>query len=243
MFSKLRIQLIKVTINVIEKLTFEKKLKKYYKRIFGSDIDLVIDVGSNKGQTIDFFLKINSACKIYGFEPNPALYDYLIKKYGHLKNIQLFNMGVSSQSGELIFNENVLNHTSSFESVNKDSAFLKKKAKILGVSVDNIIKNSYPVRTITLSEFIQSNIKSDIDIIKIDTEGHEYSCLVGLFNNKLNVHIKYLQLESHNDDMYQSANTNEEITVLLKQNNFELVKKIAHQIGDFDELIYLNNKI
>ncbi|HEY8897950.1 MAG TPA: FkbM family methyltransferase [Niastella sp.] len=243
MFSKLRIQAIKVIINTIEKFTFEKTLRKYYKGIFGSNINLVIDVGSNKGQTIDFFLKINPDCNIYGFEPNPGLYNYLVKKYEHLNNIRLFNMGVSSETGELIFNENVLNHTSTFENLNKDSAFLKKKAKILGVTVDNIIKNSYPVKTIALSEFIQSNIKSDIDILKIDTEGHEYSCLLGLFNNKLNIPIKYLQLESHNDDMYQNASSNQEIGTLLQQNNFKLVNKIAHRIGDFDELIYKNNKV
>jgi FkbM family methyltransferase len=243
MASSLRINLIKFTINVIERFTFEKKLRKYYKQALGSGINVIIDVGSNKGQTIDFFLKINPNCTIYGFEPNPSLYSYLEKKYEHLKNIRLFNMGVSSQNGELIFNENILNHTSTFENLNKDSEYLKKKARILGVPVDKIIKNSYPVKTITLSEFIQTNVNSDIDILKIDTEGHEYSCLVGLFNSKLNVNIKYLQLESHNDDMYQGTNTSGEIADLLKQNNFELVKKIAHQIGDFDELIYLNNKI
>lgn len=241
MFSTLRIQLIKFTINVIEKFTFERKLRKYYKQILGTGIDVVLDVGSNKGQTIDFFLKINPNCTIYGFEPNPSLFNYLTNKYKHLKNIQVFNLGVSSQNGELIFNENVLNHTSSFENLNKDSAFLKKKARILGVSVENIITNSYPVKTVTLSEFIQEHVKSDIDILKIDTEGHEYSCLVGLFQKATAVKIKYMQLESHNDDMYHSVAAND-VEGLLKQNKFELVKKIPHAIGQFDELIYQHKK-
>lgn len=243
MFPNLRVQLIKLTINTIERFTFEKKLRKYYKAVMGSQINVIIDVGSNKGQTIDFFIRINPNCTIYGFEPNPSLFSYLEKKYKGRSNIRLFNMGVSSQNGELIFNENVLNHTSSFENLNKDSAFLKKKARILGVSVDKIIKRSYPVKTITLAEFIQNNITTDVDILKIDTEGHEYSCLVGLFKDKLNVNIKYLQLESHNDDMYEATSSgSENIPALLKQNNFELVKKIAHSIGQFDELIYLNKK-
>jgi FkbM family methyltransferase len=238
MFLKLRIQFIMFAINVIEKFTFEKKLWKYYKRISSSGINLVIDVGSNKGQTIDFFLKINPDCKIYGFEPNPALFEYLAKKYGRLNNVMVFNMGVSNKNGELIFNENVLNLTSTFENLNMDSKFLKKKARILGVFVEGIIKKSYPVQTIILSEFIRNNITTDIDILKIDTEGHEYACLAGLFIGKPGVLIKYLQLETHNDDMYQTAGSNEKITTLLNQNNYELVKKIPHQIGDVDELIY-----
>jgi FkbM family methyltransferase len=230
--------LIMFAINLIEKLTFEKKLEKYYKRIFGSNINLVIDVGSNKGQTIDFFLKINPDCKIYGFEPNPALFEYLTKKYRHLNHVQLFNIGVSSKNGELIFNENVLNLTSTFENLNMDSKFLKKKARILGVAVERIIKRSYPVQTITLSEFIRNNITDDIDILKIDTEGHEYACLTGLFIDKPGIPIKYLQLEFHNDDIYQTTGSSEKIATLLKQNNYELVQKIKHQIGDVDELIY-----
>jgi FkbM family methyltransferase len=238
MFSTLRINLIKFTINIIERFTFEKKLRKYYKEVLGTGIRVIIDVGVNKGQTIDFFLRINPNCTIYGFEPNPTLFKYLEKKYKHLKNIRLFNMGVSSQNGELIFNENVLNHTSTFENLNMDSEYLKKKAKILGVPVEKIVKSSYPVKTITLAEFIQANVTTDIDILKIDTEGHEYACLLGLFKDKLNVHIKYLQLESHNDDMYEVSKSSNDIPVLLKQNKFELAKKISHSIGEFDELIY-----
>lgn len=240
MLSKLRIQTIKFVIDIIERLTFEKKLAKYYKQVFGTRINLVIDVGTNKGQTIDFFLKINPHCRIYGFEPNPDLYNHLIKKYQGRNNITIVNMGVSSQSGELIFKQNVLDHTSTFENLNKDSGFLKKKAKILGVSVENIITKSYLVKTISLTEFIQNTVKADIDILKIDTEGHEYSCLKGLFTKDLQAHIKYIQLESHNDDMYDNTALNKEIPVILRENNFEPAKIIHHAFGDFDEVIYRN---
>jgi len=243
MLGRLRIKIINFTIITIEKLVFERQLRKYYKKIFGNNINLVIDVGSNKGQTIDFFLKINPHCQIYGFEPNPALYNYLVNKYRHKKNVRLLNMGVSSETGELLFHENVLNLTSSFESLNKDSAYLKTKARLLGVSVDNITKKSYPVKTIALSEFIESNIRTDIDILKIDTEGHEYACLLGLFKKNLPVKIRYMQLESHNDNMYDSTISDKDILGILEKNNFELVQKIDHRIGDFDELIYRNTQI
>src|SRR5438067_95329 len=100
MLSGLRIKVINFTIIVIEKLVFERQLRKYYKKIFGNNINLVIDVGSNKGQTIDFFLRINPDCNIYGFEPNPDLYNYLVNKYRGKQNVHLLNMGVSSETGE-----------------------------------------------------------------------------------------------------------------------------------------------
>lgn len=237
MLKNLRIGLIKGLIDFNEKIVFERKLKNYYRA--NANIKTVVDVGANKGQSIDFFLSINPACTIYALEPNPELFALLKKKYAHNSNIRLFNLGVSNQSGEKIFFENIFDYTSTFEELNMDSEYLKKKAKVLGVHEKDIVKKSYPVSTITLAElFEKEGIAQKVDVLKIDTEGHEYYCLQGLFGGAKSHNIGYIQLENHNDDMYQNRISFEQISELLHANGYAECKRIRHGFGDFDEVLF-----
>ncbi len=232
-----RIKLIGSLIHINEFLIFYPRLKKFYTESIKKAHPLIVDVGSNKGQTIDFFLKHFKDAVIYGFEPNRELYDALCIKYKNNKNIKITNCGVSDQDGKLMFNETVTDETSTFEDLNYDSEYLKMKSKVLGVKPENMIKRSYEVDVITLAAFITKENIKNIDVVKIDTEGHEYKCLLGLFAKK-GISVNYIQLEQHNDDMYANKPTNETIDTLLKNNGFRLFSTIKHGFGDFDEVIY-----
>jgi FkbM family methyltransferase len=233
----IRIKIISALIHVNEWLIFYPRLRKFYKSVIAGDNPTIIDVGSNKGQTIDFFLSNFKNARIYGFEPNPVLYNNLIKKYKSNSNVSIKNCGISDISGKLLFNETVTNETSTFEELNYDSDYLKMKSKVLGVKPENIIKKSYEVDVITLHDFLTTNNVGKVDVLKIDTEGHEYKCLLGLFNNKL-PDVNYIQLEQHNDDMYTNKASEDTINSFLKKNKFNLFKKIQHGFGDFEEVIY-----
>jgi len=236
---KTRVKIIQSIIHLNEKFIFYPRLKRYYKKAIKNSNPVIIDIGVNKGQTIDFFLKISPTIKVFGFEPNNNMFNFLKNKYRRNKNIRLFQNGISSQNGKLVFNENIMNETSTFKSVNIDSIYLKKKAKILGIKkVEQMIVNQYEVNVLKLADIIEEKEIRQIDILKIDTEGHEYDCLLGLFQNKLDCKIDYIQLESHNDDMYNSKKV--DIENLLHNNNFLLDAKIRHGFGGIDELIYKN---
>lgn len=236
----LRVRLIQSLIHLNENIIFYPRLKRYYKKVLHNINPVIIDVGVNKGQSIDFFLNIVPSAKTIGFEPNKTLFNFLKNKYRNNKNIQLFQNGISSQKGTLVFNENIMDETSTFESVNADSKYLKNKAKILGVKdVDSLIVNRYEVEVLCLADFLEEKDIRHIDVLKIDTEGHEYDCLQGLFQKKTDCRIDYIQLESHNDDMYNRKSENV-IEHLLQQNNFVLDAKIRHGFGGIDELIYKN---
>jgi FkbM family methyltransferase len=237
-FSKVRISIIKLFIDLNEMFFFERKLKLFYKQAFGDTLCKVIDVGANKGQSIDFFLSINPNCLIYALEPNPKLFRALTDRYVKHDNIKLFNLGISDYSGEKEFHENIFDYTSTFEELNTNSEYLKKKAQVLGVQPKDIISKSYQVKVITLKDFIDSNYIDNIDILKIDTEGHEYYCLKGLFEGGKGAKIKYIQLESHNDDMYKNPISFDRVNNLLNQNNFYETARINHGFGDFDEVIF-----
>lgn len=240
----LRTKIIQKLIHINEKIFFYPKLKKFYiKNLEKTQIN-IIDVGANKGQTIDFFLKINKNAIISSFEPNRKLYNLIQEKYKSNPNIKAYNLGLSNIKGNLSFYENVMDETSTFEELNFDSKYLNKKAKILGVYKENIVINNYKVAVIRLGDFLEENHNCFYDVLKIDVEGHELQCLQGLFYNTSNqiLPIKYIQLENHNDDMYINNNKQTQIDAILISNGFLKVAEIKHGFGDFSELIYENIK-
>ena len=160
-----------------------------------------------------------------------------------IQNIRLHNFGVSNIKGELVFHENILDETSTFEELNLDSKYLEKKAKVLGVTKENIVVANYKVNVIRLVDFLKENPEKEYDFLKIDVEGHELQCLQGLFANEETVlPIRFIQLESHNDDMYLSNNQHEDIETILNKNGFEKTAEIKHGFGDFVEIIFENKR-
>lgn len=238
MLKNLRTFIVRQFIEMNEQLIFNKNITRFYKKTFGKNLNIVIDVGANLGQTIDIALKINPLCKVYAFEPNPELFKKLTKKYSKKINIHLYQFGISDKSGVKTFYENILHSTSTLEDLNLSSKYLIKKSAILGVTPAEIVKKTYSINVTTLSKFINDQCPDEtIDVLKIDTEGHEYSCLVGLFNLEVK-NIKYIQIENHNDDMYISTTSFKDISSLLEKNNFNLAEKIKHGFGDIDELLF-----
>lgn len=239
----LRTKIIQSLIHVNEAIFFYPKLKKFYNSNLNKKQISIIDVGANKGQSVDFFLKINKSAIIYSFEPNKKLFNFLQNKYKSNSNIFIHNLGLSNIKGELIFHENVMDETSTFEELNFDSKYLKKKAKVLGVNKEDIVVNNYNVKVIRLVDFLNANSDKQFDVLKIDVEGHELQCLQGLFiDEHQKLPIRYIQLESHNDDMYMNNNNHNEITAILNLNGFEQIAEIKHGFGDFSEIVYENKK-
>ena len=103
---------------------------------------------------------------------------------------------------------------------------------------DEIVKESYPIEVTTISDFINNRLTEKIDILKIDTEGHEYACLTGLFKSKLNCDIEYIQLEQHTDDMYLNRKSPDKIYDILNKNGYEIEAIIKHGFGDLVDLVF-----
>jgi FkbM family methyltransferase len=235
MNSRLRIKLIQLLLAWNERIIFYRRLIGFYRKI-PLQSPVIVDVGANKGQSIDFYLKVYPDAEIYSFEPNPELFQSLKKKYGLSNQVHLFNLGVSNISGRLILNMAVLDETSTFEALNFESSYLHRKAKILGVSNAKIIESRIEVDVITLNEFFQQNHLKQVNILKIDTEGHEVNVLKGLFISN-QIPVDFIQLENHNHDMYLK-NRPEELRELLESNGYQLEAEIKHGFGNFYEWIY-----
>lgn len=242
MIKKIRVRLIALAIAIFERI-FEIKVYLFYKKIFKNENLVIVDVGANKGQTINFFHRLNKKNFLFSFEPNPTLFKILKKKYKNNKNVKLFQKGVSDQSTTRTFYENILHESSTFEKLNMSSKYLKKKSMILGVKLSEIISTSYPVKVINLNEFLNKEGITNFDILKIDVEGHEYNCLKGFFSQTNTLKVKLIQFEFHQDDMYERENKIDKFNDLLNFHGYYMKKRIKHSFGDFYDYFYTQRNI
>jgi FkbM family methyltransferase len=236
LLGRIRVGIIQWAIHLNELLIFYPRLKRYYQNL-GLSGPTILDVGSNKGQSIAFFRQIFGKAQIFGFEPNPVLFNKLLTEWNSDNKVFLSHVGVSEAPGDLELQITVTDETSTFEPLNPDSDYLKMKAKVLGVKPEEMVVERYRVKVIRLADFIREQQLPRVDILKIDTEGHEYKCLKGLFDGNT-VLPEYIQLEVHEDDMYVNREELRQIPELLRTQGYRRDAVIEHGFGNFHEVIY-----
>ena len=69
-----------------------KRICKFFKEKLQDKKIILIDVGAHKGETIDLYSKNFFVEKIYSFEANPEVYEFLKKK--NKENIFTYNFGI-----------------------------------------------------------------------------------------------------------------------------------------------------
>lgn len=152
----------------IEHLIYYKLEAESKQKLYGlvKNKSNILDVGVNIGETVLSFSRINPGGQIYGFEPVPFLFEKAIRNISlnQKSNINLFNLALSDQNGQLSF-DMAKNLNSGSISMNKD-----------------LTKGSMIVNAVTLDNFVQEHNITDIDLIKIDVEGFELNVLKGAQN-------------------------------------------------------------
>ena len=214
-----------------------KKVENYMNDHFNSDINVIFDVGCYKGSFIDICLHIyRSNCTIYAFEAEKRIYEKL-SHYKRYKNINIYNFGISDKNALLDLNVSYQEGTSTFSSLNDKSKYLKFKSGILGEKLF-VKKENVEVKKID-SFCLEKGIKK-IDFLKIDTEGHEMSVLLGA--EKSIMKIKVILLEFSNHDMYLNYN-NKKIENFLIKNNFKFVEYFKTPLQKWEDRIYINKSL
>ncbi|RXR17867.1 FkbM family methyltransferase [Flavobacterium amnicola] len=121
-----------------------------------------VDIGTNKGIYLYQAEKVIQSGKIYGFEPNESLVNYIQPLFPKVK---LFTYAVSSQTGT-----SVLNIPKKGNGLQDTRASLEA----MGDAVEKI-----EIKTITLDDWVKQEAISKIDVVKIDVEGHEFDSIKG----------------------------------------------------------------
>ena len=144
-----------------------------------------VDVGSNIGDFSKEILK-NKNTNVVAFEPIPECFSSLKKiKNDYGDRFIYFKCALSNKRGSAYINFNKNSHDlASLESSISKIDYIKKQ---------NI--NRINIELEKLDNFIDNNYFSNIDFVKIDTEGHEIKVLEGGINFLHKNKVKLIQIE------------------------------------------------
>jgi len=233
----------KIIIIVLNFLDYfqQKKIIKLINKKFLKPI-VVFDVGAHYGETIKLFHKKLKIKKIYSFEASSKNYQILQKNVSryHSKNIEIYNYGIGKKLSKSYINQTLESSSSTINELNVSSKYLEKKLKILNINNKNSFYYKIPINIITLDYFIEKKKITNIDLLKIDTEGYEFNVLKGL--SKHNQKIKLVYFEHHHDDMIVKDYTFGDIHQLLKSFGFVMIKKTKMLFRKSFEYVYENQK-
>jgi len=242
---------MKFFFNIILKIVdffYQKKVINFFKKNTNSKYQILIDVGAHKGETIINFLKNFKIKNIYSFEASKKTFQKLehnikkIKKIHKDTNIEIFNTGIGNSNEEKMFNELPDSNSSTFNLIDQNSTYFKRKEKILSFLFQpafTIKKNT--VSQIKLDEFIKEKKIYSIDILKIDTEGYELEVLKGL-KHSIQL-VKFIYFEHHYDNMIMKNYKFSEMHDFLINNGFSRVFKIKMPLRKSFDYIYSQKNV
>jgi FkbM family methyltransferase len=216
--------------------------KKFFDALIDNFRSVIFDVGAHRGESIDFFRSIYPGSTIYTFEPSPENYKELLLKTSLYENVFPFNLALGNIDSQAIFYKQDITHLGGLLPINrnsKDSLGYAKKAKNEPISV--------PVNK--LDTFCLAHNVSNIDILKIDTQGYEHEVLQGA--SQILQNTKCVTVEISLYDFYESNNRSPllDIEQIMCDSGFSLwdISKISKNPKslrtDWIEVVYKNIKL
>ena len=225
-----------IFFDIIDLYYHQKKILKFIKKN-QLNLKYFLDIGAHMGTYSDLILRNFKNCKILMFEPQKNIFNKIQVKYKNKKNIKIYNCAISDKSTfkNIYINRHGL--TSSLSTLDlKNNKYLQLKARLFGTTGPGMILKKTKVKTRTLNKIIKSK---KIDLVKIDTEGHELEVLKGMKKSIKN--IKCILAEFHNDEIYLSYKP-EKIHNYLIKNNFSLKTAFKFPFTTWEDRFYFNNK-
>lgn len=129
------------------------------RRLANERINVIFDVGANLGQSAREFEKAYPRSVIYSFEPDPDLFPVLQRSIG--PRTTAIPVGVSSRSGKFRFDNSGSGRARHRIASNQDDRELPE------------------VQFTTIDSFCTRHNITRIDLLKIDTEGHDLDVIKG----------------------------------------------------------------
>ena len=221
----------------------KKKIIIFFKKFYSKEIQVFFDVGAHHGETINIFKKNFDINEVYSFEASPKNFEVLKKNINHIFDkkfkITLENKALSSTKKKMIFKQTIESSSSTLSHINMNSEYYKKKEKIINFFSKKNFFEELEVYTDTLESYIKKKNIFKIDILKIDTEGHELQVILGLKNEIKK--IKFILFEHHFDNMIVKNYSLRDINNILVNNNFKKIFKAKMPFRKSFEYIYINN--
>jgi len=152
-------------------------------------IDTVFDVGAHTGEYSGLFRILGFSGKIYAFEPHPITYGILKERLREFDRNYCYNLGFSNKVGKQILFDHAdidLKHGTPHATLYPEVIIDMHKSKKI---------SSMEISLNTIDFFVKENGIQKISLLKIDTEGNEYSILMGAKDMIKNDLVDIIQFE------------------------------------------------
>jgi FkbM family methyltransferase len=137
--------------------------------VIGRDSPVCLDVGANRGQTIDAFQRIFATPVIHAFEPASEMFRVLEERaFG--PGVSLHHMALGREPGEREFNNYQSRYLSSFLPLEKHP-----QNRFRAIEVER----TESVRIGTVDAFVEEHGLTRVDLLKIDVQGFDLEVLLG----------------------------------------------------------------
>tara|TARA_X000001036_G_scaffold404536_2_gene411893 strand:- start:366 stop:1100 length:735 start_codon:yes stop_codon:yes gene_type:complete len=224
---------------------YQRKFINFLKKEGLRNLNVLLDVGAHKGESINLFANHFKINEIYSFEPSPISYKILtqniikIKRKFNKTKFFLENIALGSRHEKIYIKHISESSSSTIRELNTNSKYFKKKFFFLKNIKNQNLYKKIQVQQILLSDYIKKKNIKNIDFIKIDTEGYELEVLKGA--QKILFKTRYVLFEHHYDDMIVKKYFFSDIHKFLKENNFKQLYKSKMPFRKTFEYIYHND--
>ncbi|MCB0370390.1 MAG: FkbM family methyltransferase [Bacteroidetes bacterium] len=213
-----------------EEAFLEKTLK-------GLNAPVVFDVGANVGRYSKNILKINSSAKLHSFEPHPSTFQKLSETMKGLAS-NLNNKGVGKEKASLKL----------FDYQDQDGSSHASIYKGVIEEIHNKKAVSHEVDVISLESYLKEQQISNIDLLKIDTEGNELNVLLGLGSFLKEGKVEVIHFEFNEMNIFSKTSFKDFWDLLKNYNIFRLLPngrmlKINEYVGVDCEIYAYQNII
>ena len=147
----------------------------------GQELEIVMDVGANIGQTAYEVMKHFPKSRVYCFEPIPSTFNELVERTKIFPNVFPINIAFGDEIETLSIMAKPLSEQNTL--VANTEEIVTENMELIEVKVE------------TLDQFCEKNKISKINLLKIDTEGYEMKVLKGAENLITSGCIDYILIE------------------------------------------------
>lgn len=185
---------------------FPSPFREILSKVPQQKVELIFDVGANKGQSCLPYQQAFPKARIHAFEPVPESFELLCQRIeegseGKSDRIVAHNLALSDRAGSLTFTR--MGHST----INR-------------VARAGYVGSTQEVEAITLAAFCVAQGIEQIDLLKIDTEGHDLAVLRGC--GDMLPRISFIQCEASANQYNTFHNAFTEIFDFLSKRNFYL---------------------
>lgn len=183
---------------------------------------VVVDVGANRGDTVEHFSAKLPLAKIWALEPHPDTFRKLQQRFVNDKRVEVRNLALSDQDGRAIM------HSYTNAAINSLSPVTARADRLMDGAI--VPTPEVDVELRTLKSFCDAEGIDRVDILKLDTQGHENAIINGSLEWLGSGKVRYVLAELIFAPLYARQAKAGEVIALLERCGFK--------IFDFYDFVY-----